>query len=64
LAQCWIRGLKGVFQAHDEVVITTADKDFVKLGMEEAIEAVNTKLQLNIPLSIDVKFGDSYAAIH
>ncbi len=66
LAQCWVRGLKAVAQFHDEGLwcILKGTEDQTKATMKEAIEAVNTKLQLNVPLDIDAKTGASYAGVH
>lgn len=66
LAQCWVRGLKPVLQYHDEALwcILGGTEDQTKATMKEAIEAVNTKLQLNVPLDIDAKTGASYAGVH
>jgi hypothetical protein len=54
------------FQMHDE------KGSYLKVGDEEnhkeklllAIEATNKKLKLNIPLSVDVQFGNNYAETH
>lgn len=66
LAQCWVRGLKAVAQFHDEGLwcVLKGTEDQTKATMKEAIEAVNTKLQLNVPLDIDAKTGASYAGVH
>lgn len=55
-----------VLQFHDE------SGNMVKLGKEaqheqilrKAIDKVNKKLKLNVPLDIDVKFGKNYAEVH
>lgn len=66
LAQCWIRGIKGIFQAHDEVItkLKLEDKQDVYDKMKDAIRAVNDKLQLNVPLDVDPQFGSRYSDVH
>lgn len=66
LAHCWAKGIRGVAQFHDEVVVP------VKLGMESiiqdkmklAIAEVNSKLNLNVPLDVDPQLGKNYADVH
>ena len=71
IVDSWIMRMrnKGVIisaQVHDEVVI------YVKKGEEEkvqakitgAIEEVNDTVKLNVKISIDPAFGDSYAEVH
>ena len=66
LAHCWAKGIRGVAQFHDEVVVP------VKLGQETmlqdkmklAIAEVNSKLNLNVPLDIDPQLGKNYADVH
>jgi DNA polymerase I-like protein with 3'-5' exonuclease and polymerase domains len=66
LALCRQNGVVVVFQAHDE------KGSFVKIGDEEGHEALlkrcmetlNKQLKLNVPLGIDVQFGQNYAETH
>jgi hypothetical protein len=59
-------GIEIVFQFHDE------EGNYVKIGQEEensaklekAIQMANDKLKLNVPLGIDIKYGESYASTH
>lgn len=64
LAQLWKRGIKGSFQAHDEILFVTDDEDHTRQVLQESIEAVNNTLNLNVPLGIDAKLGLSYAQVH
>lgn len=64
LAQLWVRGIKGCFQAHDEILIPVKDRDATEHTLKWAIKKVNDKLQLNVLLDVDSKYGDSYAAVH
>lgn len=64
LAQLWVRGVRGCFQAHDEILFTTDDQEATDRILKESIQKVNDNLQLNVPLSIDAKYGSSYAAVH
>jgi hypothetical protein len=49
---------------HDEVVIATDDPDGVGEKLQKAIQQTNDKLQLNVPLGIDVQRGKNYADVH
>lgn len=64
LAECWVKGVKGVAQFHDETITVTKDRDNEVKIMKEAIQRVNNKLNLNVPLDVDPKFGTTYAQIH
>ena len=66
MAQCWIRGLRAIGQFHDEGIwcIPQGSETDTKATMIEAIDAVNDKLQLNVPLGIDAKFGKTYSGVH
>ena len=57
-------GVKIVGQFHDEVVVVSDDPESVKERLQEAIEMANDKLQLNVPLGIDVQVGRTYADVH
>ncbi len=66
LAYCWSMGVKGIGQFHDEVIVPVpaGEEDEVFYLMKEAIKKTNDKLQLNVPLDVDTKYGDNYAEIH
>lgn len=64
LAQMWRYGVKGIFQAHDEVLVLTGDKETTEQVMRTAISNVNDTLKLNVPLGIDVQFGLRYSEVH
>ena len=66
VAGCRSRGLKTIGQFHDEVIVLVKDgeQEETKLKMEEAINATNERVNLNVPLGIDVQFGNTYAEIH
>ena len=60
------RGVKISLQYHDEILFNLfeKDKETTSLVLDEAIKEVNGKIKLNIPLSISVDFGNSYADCH
>ena len=67
LAYCWAFGIKGIGQFHDEVITPVGDnieQDWMYETMKEAIKLTNEKLNLNVPLDVDPKFGVTYAEIH
>ena len=53
-------------QFHDEGVwmIKKGNRDKATKLMEDSIKAANEKLNLNVELKIDIKFGDRYSEIH
>lgn len=53
-------------QFHDEIVlqIKKGNRDKSNKLLQEAIDAVNNELQLNVKLSVDIKYGDRYSDIH
>jgi hypothetical protein len=53
-------------QFHDEACyhVKKGNRDRMSRLLQEAIDKVNDEVKLNIKLSIDIKFGDTYAAIH
>lgn len=53
-------------QFHDEVClcIKKGNRDRARKMLTDAIDKVNDKVKLNVVLSVDIKFGDSYAQIH
>lgn len=66
LAFCWSKGLKPIGQFHDEGIwhIKRGKEEETASIMKWAIQAVNNKIQLNVPLDIDYKFGKNYAEVH
>lgn len=64
LAHCWAKGLRGVAQFHDETLVLSDDDDWTYNTMKTAIAEVNDKLQLNVPLDVDPKFGFTYSEVH
>ena len=54
------------FQMHDEVMFILKKKDSqnIKEKVLDAIDKVNKKLNLNIKISCDIKFGDNYSKVH
>lgn len=60
------RGIIVRFQMHDEVlfILKKEDKDIVKEKVLASIEDVNKKLNLNIKISCDIKFGENYSQVH
>jgi hypothetical protein len=54
------------FQAHDELVARIPKGATIQTeqSLRRAMEKVNQKLKLNVPLDISVQFGDTYAHIH
>lgn len=66
LYECRLRGLKTIGQFHDETIVLTKEgqEDWVKMQMQISINKTNEKIQLNVPLGIDVQFGKTYADIH
>ena len=63
---CRRYGIKTIGQFHDEIIALLPEGKKNKLGlqMEKAIENLNQKLELNVPLGVDAQFGKSYADIH
>jgi len=57
-------GVQVTFQAHDEVVVVSDDPDSIQEKLQKAIEMTNDKLQLNVPLGIDVQVGKNYGEVH
>lgn len=60
------RGIKVVFQYHDEVFfyVRKGEEEKTLKLLEEAMQAVNDMLKLNVPISMEAKFGGSYAEVH
>jgi len=66
VAICRQNGLQTIGQFHDEVIVITklGDENETEGIMKGAVEKLNTKLSLNVPLGADVQFGNTYAEIH
>lgn len=59
-------GIKISMQYHDEVMFSLLKDDKVKTekSLRDAIETVNNKVELNVPLGISVDIGNNYAEVH
>jgi len=59
-------GVKTIGQFHDEIISIVSPEEVPGIGdkLEAAIQAVNDKVKLNVPLGIDYAIGDNYAEIH
>lgn len=66
LAHCWAKGLRGIGQFHDETIVRISKgmENKTYETMKKAIQEVNDKLQLNVPLDVDPQFGNRYSEIH
>lgn len=68
LAHCWSKGIKGIGQFHDETITrfkkSKENRQEIYNKMKEAINEVNTKLKLNVPLDVDPQFGSRYSEVH
>ena len=66
VAICRKSGIETVGQFHDEIiaVVRKGEESKTKATMEDAIEKLNEKLKLNVPLGVDAQFGQTYADIH
>jgi DNA polymerase I-like protein with 3'-5' exonuclease and polymerase domains len=66
VALCRRNGVQTIGQFHDEIIALVAEgqQDQTQQTMEKAIETLNNKLKLNVPLGIDAQFGKNYAEIH
>lgn len=66
VAMCRKNGIQSIGQFHDEIIalVKEGNEDVTKATMEQAIEKVNEKLTLNVPLGVDAQFGKTYAHIH
>jgi DNA polymerase I-like protein with 3'-5' exonuclease and polymerase domains len=53
-------------QFHDETIyqVKKGNRERMSKLLLEAIDKVNEEVKLNVRLSIDIKYGDNYAAIH
>ena len=63
---CRSYGIKTIGQFHDEIIalVPEGNEEQTKVTMEQAIENLNNKLELNVPLGVDAQFGKTYADIH
>ena len=63
---CRSRGLKTVGQFHDEIIVVVEEgkEDWTYEQMKASIAKVNERVNLNVPLDVDVQFGNTYADIH
>ena len=59
-------GLKTIGQFHDEIItlVEEGNEDKEENIMTMAIDQVNQKVQLNVPLGVDAQFGRTYADVH
>jgi len=66
VAICRKNGLQTIGQFHDEVIalVPAGQEQAVNDTMKQAVQKVNEKLKLNVPLGCDVQFGQTYAEIH
>ena len=66
VALCRRNGVQTIGQFHDEIIALVEDgqQEQTQRTMEKAIETLNNKLKLNVPLGIDAQFGKNYAEIH
>lgn len=53
-------------QYHDEVLFSIPEgmEDTYREKLESAIQTVNRKLKLNVPLGVSMLFGKDYAEVH
>ena len=53
-------------QYHDEILFSyhESQEENIKQILEEAIDTVNKKLRLNVPLGISMLFGSNYKETH
>ena len=66
VAVCRKNGIKTIGQFHDEVIalVERGKEQETQDVMKKAVQKVNDKLKLNVPLGCDVQFGQTYAEIH
>ena len=55
-----------MIQYHDEIVfsLNVGEEESTTKKLLEAIEAVNSKVNLNVPLGVSVDYGINYAKVH
>lgn len=68
---CWVKmmraeGVVPFLQYHDEVLclLKDEDKDKVETILHDSMNKVNKSLDLNVEITVDVQFGNSYADVH
>ena len=66
VAFCRKQGIQTIGQFHDEIIalVKEGEEQQTKDKMAWAIDKLNEKLKLNVPLGNDVQFGKTYAHIH
>ena len=66
VALCRKNGIQTIGQFHDEIIalVKEGSEQQTQETMEKAIESLNDRLKLNVPLGIDAQFGINYAKIH
>ena len=67
----WLRevrkkGIKIFLQYHDEKgsILLKGQEEQREKDLKDAIEEVNKKVKLNVPLGVSVAFGNTYSDIH
>jgi len=61
------QGLKVILQSHDEQLCRISDtipQDTVTNIMNKAMEQVNSKLKLNVPIACSMDYGVNYKSVH
>ena len=66
VALCRQNGVKTIGQFHDEIIalVENGKEEETRQVMLKSAEALNRKVNLNVPLGCDVQFGQTYADIH
>jgi hypothetical protein len=66
VALCRQNGVKTIGQFHDEIIaiVEKGKEEDTRQVMLKSAEALNRKVNLNVPLGCDVQFGQTYADIH
>ena len=64
--KCIDKGVKFSLQYHDEHLsyVPLGKEEEHKKLLEEAMREVNETLKLNVEITSDIQFGESYAAVH
>lgn len=57
-------GEKVCLEYHDEILLITNDIDKTEKNLMEAIGKANQRLNLNVRVDIDSKYGENYAEVH
>lgn len=67
----WVREVRSLgivvsMQYHDEVLFSIPEgmEDTYREKLESAIQTVNRKLKLNVPLGVSMLFGLNYSDVH